>query len=162
MKVNLNKMIDVFKVHCRCERLKRGGGSEIVYEDEILIINNFDTAQMYFQYMVSKCDALGYYAKHDYWIKLRKCDVLDNGKPDCGEIILSHTKGEKTFDKRRIVLKIKPDLANCYAIYDNKEERFLEEIRPFYAFDIDLQWKGWKTIYNNVYLQNLNAEREEM
>lgn len=41
MKVNLNEMIDVFKVQCRCERLKRGGNKEIVYEDEIIIINNF-------------------------------------------------------------------------------------------------------------------------
>ena len=42
MKINLNEMIDVFKVQCRCERLKRGGGTEIIYEDEILIINNFE------------------------------------------------------------------------------------------------------------------------
>ena len=109
--------------------------------------------------MVSKCDALGYYAKHDYWIKLRKCEVLDNGKPDCGEVILSHIKGDKTFDKRRIVLKIKPDLG-IWAIYDNKEERFLEETKPFYAFE--QEWKGWKAIYDNIEFQNLNNEREEM
>ena len=132
---------------------------EIVYEDEIVIINNFETAVHYFQYMESKCNALGYYARHDYWIKLRKCKVLDNGKPDCGEVILSHLKGEKTFDKRRIVLKIKPDLG-IWAIYDNKEERFLEETKPFYAFDTE--WKGWEAIYNNVEFQNLNKEREEI
>lgn len=109
--------------------------------------------------MESKCNALGYYAKHDYWIKLRKCKVLDNGKPDCGEVILSHLKGEKTFDKRRIVLKIKPDLG-IWAIYDNKEERFLEETKPFYAFDTE--WKGWEAIYDNVEFQNLNKEREEI
>lgn len=153
MKINLNEMIDVFKVHCRCERLKRGGGIEIIYEDEILIINNFETAVRYFQYMVSKCDAHGYYAKHDYWIKLRKCKVLDNGVPVCDEVVLSHLKGEKTFDKRRIVLKIKPDLG-IWAIYDNKEERFFEETKPFYAFDTE--WRGWEAINNNVYLQNLN------
>lgn len=155
MKINLNEMIDVFKVQCCCERLKRGGGTEIIYEDEVLIINNFETAVRYFQYMVSKCDALGYYAKHDYWIKLRKCKVLDNGKPDCGEVVLSHLKGEKTFDKRRVVLKIKPDLG-IWAIYDNKEERFLEETKPFYAFDTE--WRGWEAIYSNSYLQNLNRE----
>lgn len=159
MKVNLNEMIDVFKVQCRCERLKRGGGTEIVYEDKVRIINNFETALRYYQYMVFKCDALGYYAKHDYWIKLRKCEVLDNGNLNCGEVILSHIKGDKTFDKRRIVLKIKPDLG-IWAIYDNKEERFLEETKPFYAFNTE--WQGWKAIYDNVYFQNLNKEREEI
>jgi hypothetical protein len=161
MKKDLSKMIDVFKVQCRCVYQKRGGKEEIVYEDEIVIIDNFNMALIRFNYMVAKCNALGYYAKHDYWIKLRKCEILDNGLLDCGEVILQHLKGEKEFDKRRIVLKINPDLAGCYAIYDNKEKRFLEEIRPFYAFDTDLQWKGWETITKNLELQEMNNKKEE-
>ena len=155
MKINLNKMIDVFKVQCRCVYQKKGGKEEIVYEDEIFIINNFETALHYYNYMFAKCNALGYYAKHDYWVRIRKCEIMNNGEIDYGEVILQHLKGEKEYDKRRIVLKIKPDLG-IWAIYDNKEERFLEEIRPFYAFDIDLQWKGWETITNNPKLQEMN------
>ena len=159
MKINLNEMIDVFKVQCRCVYQKRGGKEEIVYEDEIVIIDNFETAKYRFNYILAKCNALGYYSKHDYWIKLRKCDIMENGIPDCGEVILEHIKGDKEYDKRRIVLKIKPDLG-IWAIYDNKEERFLEETKPFYAFDTE--WRGWKAIYDNMYFQNLNREREEI
>lgn len=158
MKKDLNKMIDVFKVQCRCVYQKRGGKEEIVYEDEIVIVDNFDMALTRFNYMVAKCNALGYYAKHDYWIKIRKCEIMDNGLLDCGEVILQHLKGEKEFDRRRIVLKIKPDLG-IWAIYDNKEERFLEETKPFYAFDTE--WKGWETIINNVEFQRMNNKEEE-
>lgn len=159
MKVNLNKMIDVFKVQCRCERIKRRGDNEIVYENEIIIIDNFDTALIRFSYMLAVCNSYGYYGGHDYWVRIRKCAIMNNGIPDCGDIILEHLKGDKEYDKRRIILKIKPDLG-IWAIYDNKEKRFLEEIKPFYAFEEE--WKGWKTIYNNKKLQNLNNEREEM
>ena len=158
MKKDLNKIIDVFKVQCRCVYQKRGGKEEIVYEDEIIIVDNFDMALTRFNYMVAKCNALGYYAKHDYWIKIRKCEIMDNGLLDCGEVILQHLKGEKEFDRRRIVLKIKPDLG-IWAIYDNKEERFLEETKPFYAFDTE--WKGWETIINNVEFQRMNNKEEE-
>lgn len=138
---------------------KKGGKEEIVYEDEIIIINNFETALHYYNYMFAKCNALGYYAKHDYWVRIRKCEIMNNGEIDYGEVILQHLKGEKEYDKRRIVLKIKPDLG-IWAIYDNKEERFLEEIRPFYAFTINLQWKGWETITNNLKLQAMNNNKE--
>ena len=159
MKTNLNRIIDVFKVQCRCVYQKRGKKEEIVYEDEIVIIDNFETAKNRFNYMLATCNALGYYSKHDYWIKLRKCNIMQNGIPDCGEVILEHIKGDKEYDKRRIILKIKPDLG-IWAIYDNKEKRFLEETKPFYAFE--QEWKGWKAIIDNVEFQNLNNEREEM
>lgn len=158
MKINLNEIVDVFKVQCECN-YQRGKKTEIVYQDEVIIINNFETALHYFNDMFGKCNARGYYGYHNYWVKLRKCNIMNNGIPDCGEVILSHLKGEKTFDKRRIVLKIKPDLG-IWAIYDNKEERFLEETKPFYAFDTE--WKGWEAIYDNVNFQNLNREREEI
>ena len=157
MKKDLNKMIDVFRVQCRCERLKRGGGSEIIYEDDIIVIDNFETALIRFQYMVTKCNAVGYYAKHDYFVRIRKCRIMDNGLPDCGEVILQHLKGEKEYDKRRIVLKIKPDLG-IHAIYDNHEKRFLEETKPFYAFDTE--WRGWEAIINNVEFQRLNNKED--
>ena len=158
MKTNLNEMIDVFKVQCECI-YQRGKKTEIVHQDEVIIINNFETALCYFNKMLTKCNSVGYYGYHDYWIKLRKCDIMENGIPDCGEVILEHIKGDKEYDKRRIALKIKPDLG-IWAIYDNKEERFLEETKPFYAFDTE--WQGWKAIYDNMYFQNLNREREEI
>lgn len=153
---NINEIIDVFRVECRC--VYNGGSKEhIVYEDNIIIINNFETAKAKYNYMLSKCNALGYYAHYDYYVRIRKCDIMDNGEPNCGNIIIQHHKGDKKYDERRITLKFKADL-NMYAIYDNKEKKFLEEFRPFYAFQEE--WQGWETIINNINFQNLNNEKE--
>ena len=72
---NINEIIDVFRVECRC--VYNGGSKEhIVYEDNIIIINNFETAKAKYNYMLSKCNALGYYAHYDYYVRIRKCDAI--------------------------------------------------------------------------------------
>ena len=91
---NINEMIDVFKVECRCICLGRSK-EEIVYEDSVLIIDNMETVKSRYEYMIKKCNALGYYANHDYWVRVRKCNIMENGIPDCGEIIQQHLKGDK-------------------------------------------------------------------
>ena len=149
---NINEIIDVFRVECRC--VYNGGSKEhIVYEDNIIIINNFETAKAKYNYMLSKCNALGYYAHYDYYVRIRKCDIMDNGEPNCGDVIIQHIKGVKKYDERRIVLKTKSNLG-WYAIYDNEEEKFLEYLKPFFAFETE--WEGWKTITNNIEIQRLN------
>ena len=149
---NINEMINVFRVECRCV-YQAGTKDDVVYEDNVIIINNFETAKTKYNYMVSKSNALGYYAHYDYYVKIRKCEVMDNGEPNCGDVIIQHMKGDKKYDERRIVLKTKSNLG-WYAIYDNEEEKFLEYLKPFFAFETE--WEGWKTITNNIKIQKLN------
>ena len=54
-----------------------------------------ETVKSRYEYMIKKCNALGYYANHDYWVRVRKCNIMENGIPDCGEIIQQHLKGDK-------------------------------------------------------------------
>ena len=91
---DINKMIEVFKVECRCV-YTAGSKDDVVYEDNVIIINNFETAKTKFNYMKSKCNAIGYYAHYDYYVRIRKCDIMENGEPNCGEVILEYYKGDK-------------------------------------------------------------------
>ena len=59
--MNINEIITVFRVECRCI-YTRGSKTETIYADNMIIINNFETALHYYDYMLKKCDALGYYA----------------------------------------------------------------------------------------------------
>ena len=47
---NINEMINVFRVECRCV-YQAGTKDDVVYEDNIIIINNFETAKMKYNYM---------------------------------------------------------------------------------------------------------------
>ena len=156
--MNINEIITVFHVECRC--IYTGGAkTQTIYEDDMIIINNFETALHYYDYMLKKCDALGYYANHDYWVKIRKCEIMKNGIPNVGDIIIEHFKGDKGYKERRIVARFNP-LLSLYDIYDTKEEKFLNHIRPFHAFED--QWRCWKTINDNTELRNLNYEKKEV
>ena len=156
--MNINEIITVFRVECRC--IYTGGSkTQTIYEDDMIIINNFETALHYYDYMLKKCDALGYYANHDYWVKIRKCEIMKNGIPNVGDIIIEHFKGDKNYKERRIISKFN-SISYTYGIYDTKEEKFLGHIRPFYAFENE--WVCWKTINDNTELRNLNYERKEV
>ena len=89
----------------------------------MIIINNFETALYYYDYMLKKCDALGYYSNYDYWVKIRKCEIMKNGIPNVGDIIIEHFKGDKNYKERRIIAKFN-SISYTYGIYDTKEESF--------------------------------------
>ena len=91
---DINEMFDIFRVECRCV-FNGGSKDDIVYEDNVIIINNYETAKNKFNYMKMKCNALGYYAHYDYYVRIRKCDIMDNGEPNCGEVVLEYHKGDK-------------------------------------------------------------------
>ena len=84
---------------------------------------------------------------------------MENGIPNIGDIIIEHFKGDKKYNKRRIISKFN-SISYTYGIYDTKEEKFLGHIRPFYAFENE--WECWKTINDNTELRNLNYERKEV
>lgn len=56
--------------------------------------------------------------------------------------------------------KIIYQILSLYDIYDTKEEKFLNHIRPFHAFEDE--WRCWKTINDHTELRNLNYEKKEV
>ena len=49
--MNINEIITVFRVECRC--IYTGGSkTQTIYKDDMIIINNFETALYYYDYML--------------------------------------------------------------------------------------------------------------
>ena len=67
--------------------------------------------------------------------------ICDNGAGDEGEVVGK----EELFDENGSI-----------AVWG----KVSASGKPFYTFNTE--WRGWKAIYDNVYFQNLNKEREEI
>lgn len=159
--------INIFKIECKC--VFTGSDRKIyncktIYEDQQVVINNFETALDKYNYMLEKCQAIGYSKYYDFFVSIKHCKIAYTGEICGDKIILIHEKGDKHYLQRRIIPKINVELFpyDFYGLYDTKNEKFITKDDnynlQYYAFED--AWECLKAIANEKELKILNHKNK--